>query len=29
MELKGFAEPGSEEAGLLIRIDKNRRPETG
>jgi hypothetical protein len=29
MELKGFVEPGSEEAGLLKRIDKNRRPETG
>ena len=27
MELKGFTAPGSEEAGLLKRIDKNRLPK--
>jgi undecaprenyl diphosphate synthase len=27
MELKGFAEPGSQEAGLLQLIDKNRLPK--
>jgi undecaprenyl diphosphate synthase len=27
MELEGFAEPGSPEAGLLKRIDKNRLPK--
>ncbi len=27
MELEGFAEPGSEEAGLLKLIDKNRLPK--
>ena len=27
MELKGFAEPGSQEAGLLKLIDRNRMPK--
>ena len=27
MELKGFASPGSEEAGLLKRVDKSRLPK--